>query len=298
MRENLPTVLRLSTNNEGGYSNHPSDPGGPTNHGITQATLSTVLRRPATIADVKRLTLASANVIYEKLYAAPLQFDKLPSGLDYAMFDYGINSGTSRAVKEIQKIVGTGVDGVMGPKTLAAITARDPADLVRKLCDARLKFMKGLKTWPKFGRGWQYRVIGIDPKGVFARKPGVLGDSLAMVRNARPAGLAALFPVEQLTAIMDEMPLAKASQVDTKVLAPMRNKVQAIVVGTGGVGGLIQAASQYVSPWQVFAAAIEPYKDEIKFLGVLFIAISVSAAAIHLAMTLHKIREEGGEAGV
>jgi lysozyme family protein len=84
--------------------------------------------------------------------------DQLPPGVDYAVFDYGVNSGVVRAARVLQRIVGVEQDGKIGPITLAATADKNPAELVNAICDDRLHFLQGLKTWKLFGKGWGRRV--------------------------------------------------------------------------------------------------------------------------------------------
>src|SRR5215813_11083100 len=90
---------------EGGYTNHPSDPGGPTNWGITLEDARRYWKRDATAADVRAMPVAVAKDIYQSRYWAPLHGDDLPAGVDYAVFDYGVNSGISRAAKVLQRLL-------------------------------------------------------------------------------------------------------------------------------------------------------------------------------------------------
>lgn len=160
MSDNLAQTIKLVFGSEGGYVNHPRDPGGATKYGITAATLGAwrKLGRKATPDEVKRLTLAEAADILDSQYAEPLRYQDLPAGLDYALFDYSTNSGPAQAVKTLQRVLGVEADGVMGAKTLDAIRRNTAPILIDDLCDARLKFLRGLKTWSTFGRGWQSRV--------------------------------------------------------------------------------------------------------------------------------------------
>ncbi|WP_448953085.1 glycoside hydrolase family 108 protein [Labrys neptuniae] len=160
MSDNLAQTIKLVFGSEGGYSNHPVDPGGATKYGITAATLGAArgLGRKATPDEVKALTLTEAAQILDRQYAQPLRYQELPAGLDYALFDYGVNSGPAQAVKTLQRILGVEADGVMGVKTLTTLRMHDTADLINALQDARLKFLKGLRTWPTFGKGWGIRV--------------------------------------------------------------------------------------------------------------------------------------------
>lgn len=150
---------------EGGYVDHPADPGGATNHGITRKTLA----RWRNVApwwelpksEVKNLSLAEAGQIMKANYWDVVQGDKLPAGLDYAVFDYAVNSGPGRAVKDLQRVLGgIKVDGLIGLETLDAIEGRDVVELIDRLCERRFAFVKGLKTFATFGRGWTRRIMG------------------------------------------------------------------------------------------------------------------------------------------
>ena len=147
---------------EGGYTNDPRDPGGPTNWGITIYDARRYWKSDATAADVKAMPKSVAEAIYWPHYAVPLCYDDLPAGPDYAALDYGINSGVSRAAKVMQRLVGmNNVDGVIGPATLAAIGRRDPEALVNAICDERMAFLRSLKTFSAFGKGWTRRVTEV-----------------------------------------------------------------------------------------------------------------------------------------
>jgi lysozyme family protein len=166
-------ALRRLLAHEGGYTNHPSDPGGPTNFGITIHDYRTYIDPDATAADVKAMRLEDAQAIYRAKYWDALAGDALPAGLDYAVFDYGVNSGISRSAKALQRLIGVADDGKIGPKTLAAVADRDAAPLIAGLCDERLAFLKRLKTWRVFGKGWGRRVAEVR------------GAALAMAGNGR-----------------------------------------------------------------------------------------------------------------
>ncbi|WP_448950588.1 glycoside hydrolase family 108 protein [Labrys neptuniae] len=160
MSNNLAQTIKLAFGSEGGWSNHPADPGGATKYGITASTLGVArdLRRKATPDEVRALSLSEAAQILDKQYAQPLRYAELPPGLDYALFDFSVNSGPAQAVRILQRILVVEVDGIVGVKTLNAIRDRNLAGLIDKLQDARLRFLKGLKTWPTFGKGWSIRV--------------------------------------------------------------------------------------------------------------------------------------------
>lgn len=152
--ECLPLILK----HEGGYVDHPRDPGGATNLGITIGTLSEWLGRPATKAEVKALTEADVAPIYEARYWRAAGCHRMPKGLDYALFDFAVNSGVSRAVKVMQSAAGVGADGVVGPNTLAAVERVGAEEMVRRVQQRRESFLRSLSTFPTFGKGWMRRV--------------------------------------------------------------------------------------------------------------------------------------------
>lgn len=164
MKENLDNALRWVLAHEGGYVNHPKDPGGATNMGVTQRTYDGYRKqRRLPPKSVRAITAGEVADIYKRQYWDAVRGDDLPAGLDYAMFDYAVNSGTKRAGQELQRILGfTGknVDGIVGQITLGAVAERDAFDLIEELCNRRMEFLRRLKHWPTFGRGWTARVMG------------------------------------------------------------------------------------------------------------------------------------------
>ncbi len=159
MRTNLQRALLLIKKHEGGYINHPSDPGGCTNMGITLSTFRRYLKASATCEDVKALSWEQAETIYRIGYWQRIAGDDLPSGLDVHVFDMAVNAGPGTAVRLLQKIVGVAEDGDLGPVTLRAIASYGLIDtLVRQYTQARLDYYKKLSGWPTFGRGWASRL--------------------------------------------------------------------------------------------------------------------------------------------
>lgn len=150
---------------EGGYADHPSDPGGATNMGITHKTLARWRGADPwwdlPKSEIKALERAEASAIYKALYWDRCKAGSLPAGLDLAVFDYAVNSGPDRAVRVLQALVGVVQDGFVGPLTLAAVKKRDPRALIEALCDQRMGFLQRLATWATFGRGWTSRVTDI-----------------------------------------------------------------------------------------------------------------------------------------
>ncbi len=157
-KENFDEALRRLLLHEGGYSNHPSDPGGPTKYGITLANYRRHVKADATAADMRAMPKERAVAIYRAHYWDALRCDDLKSGIDYAAFDYGVNSGVGRAAKVLQRLLGLPDDGRMSQTLVSAVNRQDAAAMVARICDERLAFLKSLKTWPVFGAGWGRRV--------------------------------------------------------------------------------------------------------------------------------------------
>jgi lysozyme family protein len=159
MRQNFAASLAAVLKHEGGFSNHPKDPGGATNFGVTQriydAWRSNNGKPKQSVKDIAR---DEVETIYYQQYWMMARGDQLPAGVDYAIFDYAVNSGPSRAIKDLQKTLGTKIDGIPGNVTLAAIEAAEPVKLINDLCDRRMAFLKGISTYGTFGRGWSTRV--------------------------------------------------------------------------------------------------------------------------------------------
>jgi lysozyme family protein len=146
---------------EGGYVNHKDDPGGPTNFGITLADARHYWKADATAADVRSMSLDIAKQIYRAHYWNVMSCDALPAGVDYCVFDYGVNSGVGRSASILQKLLKVPRDGVIGPQTIAAANEADPASLVEAICNERMAFLKSLRIWRTFGRGWSARVAEV-----------------------------------------------------------------------------------------------------------------------------------------
>jgi lysozyme family protein len=145
-------MIRNIIAREGGYVNHPSDPGGETKFGIS--------KRAYPNLDIKNLTEDAAVAIYVKDYAAPLKLDRLPPQLAVVLLDFAVNSGVSAAAKELQKLIGAEVDGRIGEATLDKLRA-SKEDLALALTKARWDFLHKLPTFVPFGRGWTRRLFDV-----------------------------------------------------------------------------------------------------------------------------------------
>lgn len=135
---------------EGELSDHPKDKGGLTRYGISQRSYPNI--------DIKALTLDEAKAIYKRDYWNALQMEHLPDGVRFDLFDMAVNSGVSQAVKTLQRAVGAGEDGKLGPVTIACVRELSEAQVVARFNGARLLFMTNLRDWDHFGRGWARRV--------------------------------------------------------------------------------------------------------------------------------------------
>lgn len=164
MRSNFERSLALVLVHEGGWSDHPKDPGGATMKGITLATFRGFYRNNRlTKEDLRNITDTQLREIYKVRYWDAVLGDDLPNGIDYAVFDFAVNSGPARAVKFLQKIVGTAQDGKMGPLTLAAVQSpARPVAIITALCTARLAWLQTLSTFLTFGTGWARRVRNVE----------------------------------------------------------------------------------------------------------------------------------------
>lgn len=151
---------------EGGFVDHPKDPGGATNMGITIGTLKEWRGTEVSVDDVSNLTREEAREIYRVRYWNPLNCDALPPGVDLVVYDFGVNAGPVRSAKMLQKLVGASEDGAVGPVTLAAVATRAPADLVRAFSERRLDYYRSLGTWDTFGKGWTNRTLAVEKEAV------------------------------------------------------------------------------------------------------------------------------------
>ena len=170
MKENWNKAFDLVMESEGGFSDDPRDKGnwmpdgrpGYTNLGVTMATWEWYVERQSSIDEMRSLTYADVEPLYKRLFWDRCWCDKMPSGLDYLLFDFSVNAGVGQAVMLLQKIVGTTVDGGMGPITYAATVTHDPIDLIDKSSDAKEKFYRGLDNFNVYGKGWLARVDHVE----------------------------------------------------------------------------------------------------------------------------------------
>jgi len=161
MKENWDKAFKLMLASEGGYIYHPSDPGGRTNLGVTQATWENWVGRKSDEAEMRGLTPEKVEPMYKKKYWDAVRGDELPMGLDYLMFDFAVNAGAGRAIKTLQSAVGVMPDGGFGPITMAAVQAVDPVKLIERFSQAKEDFYRSLTMFSTFGTGWLNRVADV-----------------------------------------------------------------------------------------------------------------------------------------
>jgi len=161
MKENLLPAMVALMKHEGNFSNHPKDPGGMTNLGVTQRVWEEWVGHPVSEKEMRALTPAIVAPMYKKKYWDKVHGDDLPSGVDLAVFDFAVNSGPGRAAKMLQKVLGVTEDGAIGPQTLVKAVSIDSSKLIADYNAARLAFLQALPTWATFGNGWGRRVAEV-----------------------------------------------------------------------------------------------------------------------------------------
>ena len=162
MKENFDSALEAILHHEGGYVNHPADPGGMTNLGVTKRVWEEWVGRPVDEKEMRALTPEIVGPMYKAKYWDKIKGDDLPTGVDYIVFDAAINSGPGRAAKWLQQAVGATPDGAIGPGTLGKVAAMSAQDIVEKYQKTRLDFLQSLSTWNTFGKGWGRRVEEVE----------------------------------------------------------------------------------------------------------------------------------------
>jgi len=159
MQSNYQKCLETILHHEGGYVNHPKDPGGETNLGVTKR----VYKEWGGDKDMQDLLVEDVAPIYKKNYWDKVKGDDLPGGLDLCVFDFGVNAGPGRAAKYLQTMIGTVADGGIGPNTLkkvAEYVAENGREAsVKEYQKRRQEYYESLSTFATFGKGWTRRVV-------------------------------------------------------------------------------------------------------------------------------------------
>jgi lysozyme family protein len=166
MRTNFEDALEALLKHEGGYVNHPADPGGMTNLGVTKRVWEEWKGQAVDEAEMRALTPEKVGPLYKAKYWDMVHGDQLPSGVDLCVFDCAVNSGVKRASKLLQRAVGVDDDGVIGRGTLAAVEALSAEEIIDRFCAERLSFLEALPTFATFGKGWSRRVAGVKTESL------------------------------------------------------------------------------------------------------------------------------------
>lgn len=228
--QNFAPALSRALVSEGGYSDHPDDPGGATMKGVTQRVYDAYReRRNLPRRSVRLIEDAELQAIYRRQYWDAVKGDRLPAGVDYVVFDGAINSGPAQSVKWLQRALGTvKVDGAIGEATLAAVEAYPDHDqLIALMLGRRLAFLEALKTWRVFGSGWSRRVAQVKQIGQ-AWATGSVGPQPAFFAGGN----------------------AKATIDQAKPL-PIKGVADATTgagIGSGGLAGVLEQARQQLDP--------------------------------------------------
>lgn len=167
MEKNWEKALSYVLANEGEYVNNKKDPGGETNYGVTYRVYYAYRKRKGLpIRSVRNISQEEVSDIYKMQYWDKVQGDLLPSGVDYCVFDFAVNSGPVRAAKTLQQVVKTTVDGSIGLRTLDAIEVMDAPVIICEVCKNRLRFLTRLRTWNTFRNGWKSRIKRVEKQAL------------------------------------------------------------------------------------------------------------------------------------
>lgn len=254
MKAEFAKAMKHILVHEGGKVDHPRDPGGRTNQGVTQATYNlyrkSIGKKPA---DVYNMSDAERDAIYRKRFWNVIEGDKLPPGIGYVVMDGAVNSGPSQSVKWVQRAMGTRytgkIDGQMGLMTLEAILAFPDHDkLVAAIVERRLAFLKNLKTWGTFGKGWKARVNHVLATGQ-AWAAGSVGPKVEYIPGAE----------------------AKASIEDAKPLP-----VKAVADTATGVGGGTAVVAQTIDQSKDQLAQF----SDIQFVQMVLLVLTVAGVSL------------------
>nr|WIE90783.1 glycoside hydrolase family 108 protein [Mesorhizobium sp. WSM4875] len=250
-QESLARVLA----HEGGYSNHPADPGGATMKGVTQRVYDAYRKsKGLALRSVKRITGQELFEIYDRQYWDAVKGDLLPSGVDYVVFDGAVNSGPKQSIIWLQRALGPlykgRLDGVMGVGTIAAVQACNDHDaLIDRICDQRRIFLQHLNTWPVFGRGWSSRVAEVRS----------IGQSWATGLTPQAANFVGGGQ-------------AKAFIEDGKVAPSTAPADAAAGAGAGGLG-----LSGYLYDLQ---NQLSPFSDNSEWIGKVVVVLAIASALL------------------
>lgn len=253
MKENYAKAMKIELTYEGGKDDDPVDPGGRTNQGVIQREFSAwLIRQGHPARDVFTMTDAERDAIYYQNYGAKIHFDELPSGVDLVMLDGAINSGVSQSVKWVQRALNLNADGVLGVVTLQRIQDHPDHDvLIAGIIFRREAFLRGLKTFYHFGKGWIARTQSLKRTGQ-AWAMGSVGLPVVFIPNGNK----------------------KAKIVDAKPL-PSTTPADATVAG-GTVSTSLSTAQSVFEPLQGQSQTVDHILVGILVLGAVVAAFGLA----------------------
>jgi lysozyme family protein len=166
MKDNFDKAFALVIKSEGGYVWDKDDAGGETNLGVTKGAWSSYQGRPILDGEMKALTVETVKPFYKKMYWDKVHGDELPSGVDYAVFDFAVNAGSGQSAKFLQRAVGANADGAIGPNTLRLVQDFEPETLLDNFTTQKEDFYNGIverkPEQAKFLKGWMSRVAHVQ----------------------------------------------------------------------------------------------------------------------------------------
>jgi lysozyme family protein len=245
-------ALRRVLAHEGGYTNHPSDPGNETNFGITIYDYRKYVKPGATAADVRAMKVDEAKAIYRKRYWDAQRCDELPAGVDYTVADYGINSGIGRSGKVLRRFVGLPDNtSVVSDEVLNAVARRDAKAIIVAINEERLRFLKSLKTWPVFGQGWGRRVADVKAFSLqLAEHPIAMEAPLPRPVPTETAPAKGIVPPPKILkhTVTKGLPAGGAAGglgFWNWVVANPYETAGIVIIGAGAIGGAIYAINRW-----------------------------------------------------
>lgn len=172
MNSNWKQAFEQMLASEGGFTDDERDKGnklpdgrkGSTMLGVTQFNWENHIGHQVTHDQMRKLTAADVEPLYKKKYWDVVRADELPSGIDYLVFDMGVNAGPGRSIKLLQISVGVPADGGFGPITMKAVLAADPVELIERFSAEKEAFYLGLNDFAVYGKGWLNRVSAVKIK--------------------------------------------------------------------------------------------------------------------------------------
>lgn len=280
MKSNWKRVSDLSFGHEGGFTANPKDRGNWTTGVIGQGQLKGTKFGISAMSypklDIKNLTRDQALLIYKRDFWDKIGGDSLPVGVDYSTFDYALNSGVGRAVKDLQRALQLEqVDGIVGVKTLQAmqyLSQKQFEAIIVELNNRRLTYMRGLKTWGEFGKGWKTRVDRV--KAI----------SLSMA-TSRPTGEMPALP---------STGTAKARAEDTKVLSSTEAKTTAgTVIAPGGGVTIIEGVETAAEHIDIIRAQVEPFSYYLEWAQYACVGLMIVGGVLTIYLAIKRKRKGG-----